>query len=210
MLWGQKAPWAGEIGVHAILKPTNLYYREFQTIIMQTFKLRQKFKLDFSLGSYVPRRDRPVPLSLPPSRPFSLICMPASVYFCPKEGSLGSTHTCWHRAGVDGSLSVSGLCTRWWSQVRKSCMYVYLVAQSCPTLCDPMDYSCQAPLSIGYPGKQTRASCHFLLQICLTQRLNLCPLHWQVDSLPLSHLEIPRKRWSVYLEILHVSFWRRS
>ena len=35
-------------------------------------------------------------------------------------------------------------------------------------------------------------------------------LHWQVDSLPLSHLEIPRKRWSVYLEILHVSFWRRS
>ena len=89
-------------------------------------------------------------------------------------------------------------------------MYVYLVAQSCPTLCDPMDYSCQAPLSIGYPGKQTRASCHFLLQICLTQRLNLCPLHWQVDSLPLSHLEIPRKRWSVYLEILHVSFWRRS
>ena len=30
---------------------------------------------------------------------------------------------------------------------------------------------------------------HFLLQgIFLTQGLNLCPLHWQVDSLPLHHL----------------------
>ena len=26
----------------------------------------------------------------------------------------------------------------------------FLVAQSCPTLCDPMDYSSQAPLSMGY------------------------------------------------------------
>ena len=25
-----------------------------------------------------------------------------------------------------------------------------LVAQSCPTLCDPMDCSCQAPLSMGF------------------------------------------------------------
>ena len=26
-----------------------------------------------------------------------------------------------------------------------------LVAQSCPTLCDPMDYTCRAPLSMGFP-----------------------------------------------------------
>jgi len=36
--------------------------------------------------------------------------------------------------------------------------------------------------------KNTRVGCLFLLQgILLTKGLNLCLLHWQVDSLPLSH-----------------------
>ena len=43
----------------------------------------------------------------------------------------------------------------------------------------------------GFPGKNTRVGCHFLLQgIFQTQRSNLhllCLLHWQTDSLPLSH-----------------------
>ena len=31
---------------------------------------------------------------------------------------------------------------------------VVLIAQSCPTLCDHMDYiACQAPLSVDFPGK---------------------------------------------------------
>ena len=35
--------------------------------------------------------------------------------------------------------------------------------------------------------------CHFLLQgIFLTQGSNLCLLHWQAHSLPLSHLGSPR------------------
>ena len=42
-----------------------------------------------------------------------------------------------------------------------------------------------------FPGKNTGVGCHFLLQrIFPTQGLNphlLCLLHWQVDSLPLSH-----------------------
>ena len=38
-------------------------------------------------------------------------------------------------------------------------------------------------------------SCYFLLQkIFLTQGLNSYLLHWQMDSLPLSHLESPLKR----------------
>ena len=42
------------------------------------------------------------------------------------------------------------------------------------------------------PGKNTRVCFHFLLQgIFLTQDLNPCPLHWQVDSLPQSHLGSP-------------------
>ena len=40
-----------------------------------------------------------------------------------------------------------------------------LVAQSSPTLCDRMDCSRQAPLSMGFcPGKSTRVGCHALLQ----------------------------------------------
>ena len=44
-----------------------------------------------------------------------------------------------------------------------------------------------------FPGKNTGVGCHFLLQgIFPTQGWNLCLLHWQVDSLPLSHLGIPK------------------
>jgi len=40
----------------------------------------------------------------------------------------------------------------------------------------------------GFPGKNTGVGCHFLLQgIFLDQGLNLYLLHWQVDSLALSH-----------------------
>ena len=38
-----------------------------------------------------------------------------------------------------------------------------------------------------FPGKNTGVACHFLLQ----GRSNLCLLHWQVDSLPLSHQGSP-------------------
>ena len=30
-----------------------------------------------------------------------------------------------------------------------------LVAQSCSTICDPWTVACQAPLSMGFPGKST-------------------------------------------------------
>ena len=49
-----------------------------------------------------------------------------------------------------------------------------------------------------FPGKNTGVGCHFLLQgIFPTQGSNpnlLCLLHWQVDSLPLSHLGSPFPR----------------
>ena len=44
----------------------------------------------------------------------------------------------------------------------------------------------------GFPGKNTGLGCYFLLQgIFLDQGLNLYLLHWQADSLPLSHRESP-------------------
>ena len=64
--------------------------------------------------------------------------------------------------------------------------------QSCPTLCDPVDCSHQTPLSMEFPGKNTGVGCHFLLQgIFLTQRSNPGLLHWQANSLPLSHQGSP-------------------
>jgi len=65
-----------------------------------------------------------------------------------------------------------------------------LVAQSCPTLCDPMDYIAhQAPLSRGIlQAKSTGVGCHALLQgIFPTQGSNTL----QADSLP---AEPPKKQ----------------
>ena len=60
-------------------------------------------------------------------------------------------------------------------------------AQLCLTLCDSMGYNLP-----GFPGNNTGASCQFLLQgIFPTQGSNPCLLHWQVDSLLVSHLGSP-------------------
>ena len=60
----------------------------------------------------------------------------------------------------------------------------------------PWPIACQAPPSMEFSGKNTEMGCHFLLQgIFLTQGLNPCRLgllHWQADSLPLSHLGSPK------------------
>ena len=64
------------------------------------------------------------------------------------------------------------------------------------SLCDPIDYSPPGFSVHGdSPGMNTEVGCHALLQrIFLTQGSNshlLWLLHWQTDSLPLSHLGRP-------------------
>ena len=51
-----------------------------------------------------------------------------------------------------------------------------------------------------FPNKNTRVGCHFLLQgIFLTWGSNMCLLHWQADSLPLSHQRSPHtKVWGAF------------
>ena len=44
------------------------------------------------------------------------------------------------------------------------CMHAYSDVQSCPTLWTPWTIIHQAPLSMDFPGKNTGAGCHFLLQ----------------------------------------------
>ena len=56
------------------------------------------------------------------------------------------------------------------------------------SLTTPWTVAHQAPVPWDFPGKNTEVNCHFLLQgIFPIQRLNPSLLHWQADSLPLSH-----------------------
>ena len=70
------------------------------------------------------------------------------------------------------------------------------VAQSCLTLCDPMDTRLLRPWD--FLGRSTGVGCHFLLQgFFPTQGLNLCLLHLlhrQAGSLPL----VPPGKPSIY------------
>ena len=61
----------------------------------------------------------------------------------------------------------------------------------------PWTIAHQVPLSMISPDKDTGMGCHFFLQrIFLSQGSNLCILHWQADSLPLSIWEAPY-RWTL-------------
>ena len=86
--------------------------------------------------------------------------------------------------------------------------HVCSVTKSCPTLCDPMD--CSLPGSSGkdIPAKNTGVGFHFLLQgIFPMQGSNLCLLlllHWQTDSLLLSHLGSPTT------QNITLSHWRKE
>ena len=57
----------------------------------------------------------------------------------------------------------------------------------------PWTLARQAPLSMGFSRQEYWSGLHFLLQgIFSTQGLDLHLLHWQVDSLPLSHQGSPQ------------------
>ena len=72
--------------------------------------------------------------------------------------------------------------------------YAVLVSQSCPTLCDPMDY-CLSGSSVhgDSPRKNTGGGCHALLQgIFPTQRSNPGLLHCRQILYHLSYQGSPR------------------
>ena len=72
---------------------------------------------------------------------------------------------------------------------------VCFLAQSCPTLCDPMGCSLAGLLCAwDSPGENTGVGCHALLQgVSPTQGWNLRLLHWQAGSLPLAPPGKPHK-----------------
>ena len=77
----------------------------------------------------------------------------------------------------------------------KTNVKVVSVAQSCPSLCDPMDYSPPGFSVHGNsPGKNTEVDSHSLLQgIFPTQGSNLGLLHCMWVLYHLSHQESPRQ-----------------
>ena len=87
---------------------------------------------------------------------------------------------------------------------KKMCMCV----QSYPVLWDFMDCSSVHGF---FQAKNTRMACHFLLwKIVPIQGSNprlLRLLHWQADSLPLSHLGSSQKKKMVYVKsIFHIIY----
>ena len=59
----------------------------------------------------------------------------------------------------------------------------------------PWTVAGQTPLFLGFSWQEHQSESLFLLHgIFLTQGSNPCLLHWQVDSLPLSHKEYPHLR----------------
>ena len=67
------------------------------------------------------------------------------------------------------------------------------VAKSYPTVCNPWTVAHQAPLSMGFSRQEYRSRFSFPSQgIFPIQGLNTHLLHWQVDSLPLSHQGSPK------------------
>ena len=77
--------------------------------------------------------------------------------------------------------------------VIQSQIFCCLVDKSCPTLLGPHKLQPARLLcSWDFPGKNTEVGYHFLLPgIFLTQGSNPHLLHWQPDSLPLSHKGSP-------------------
>ena len=75
---------------------------------------------------------------------------------------------------------------------KMQCIFIFVVVQSLNCV-NPMDCSPSgSSVHRIFPGKNTRVGCHFLLQgIFSIQGSSPCLLHWQMDSLPLTHLGSP-------------------
>ena len=73
------------------------------------------------------------------------------------------------------------------------CCCCRFITKSCLTCCDPMEPN-KLLCPWDFPGRDIGVGCHALFQgIVPTQGSNLHHLHWEADSLPLSHLGSPIK-----------------
>ena len=106
----------------------------------------------------------------------------------PKSSNVQVPYTKWHSTRKAVALHVCS----WETHGRKTdCIAeVYSVTQLCLTLCNPID--CMQPprllCSSNFPGKNAGMGCNFLLQGSSWPRdRTKAFIHWQADSLLLSH-----------------------
>ena len=91
----------------------------------------------------------------------------------------------------------------YWGDTQLSTSIAVVQSLSPVQLCNPLEYSLPGSAVHGiFPGKNIGVGCHFLLEgIFLMQGSNQRPVHWQADSLLLSHQGNSRQRhW-------HDIFW---
>ena len=101
-----------------------------------------------------------------------------------------------HRVGHDWSDLAAAAAI--YLPAGKKINMLFLVTQSCPTLCNPVD--CSLPSSSVHQdslGKSTGVGCHALLQIVPTQGLNPCLPHRRHILYCLSHFLILVKNITV-------------
>ena len=100
--------------------------------------------------------------------------------------------------------------------IDSSCLLLLLVTKSCLTLCTPWTVACKAPLSMGFPKQEYWSGLPFPTTGDLPHpgikpefdlfQLILITLHWQADSLPLSHQKSPGHSYSSsgFLDLMYV------
>ena len=97
-----------------------------------------------------------------------------------------------------------------------SCLLLLLVTKSCLTLCTPWTVACEAPLFMGFPRQEYWSGLPFPTTGDLPHpgikpefdqfQLILITLHWQANSLPLSHQRSPGYSYSSsgFLDLVYV------
>ena len=87
-----------------------------------------------------------------------------------------------------------------------TCAHLSVFAQLRPTICDPMDLDYQSPLSMGFPRQEYWSGLPFSFPVdFLNARTKPAFPALQANSLLMSHLGCPKRKWS--LSIVSNSLW---
>ena len=129
-------------------------------------------------------------------------CLRLHHHLCPRHrGQLppGSSHTALGHPGASGHITdilicnepsphpgkKDSICYELKMKGDKHCLFMATLTQSCPTLCDSMDCSHQAPLSMG------------ILQARILERVAM-PSSWGIFPTQGSNPGFPHCRWILY------------
>ena len=130
--------------------------------------------------------------------------------WCKDDHEKGAEVLFFHMGAGPRGYSV---CEKSYSCIVMRCQLSYcgLVPRSCLTLLRSQGLQLTRLLCPwNFPDKDTGVGCHFLPQgIFLTQGLNPHLLHWQADSLPMSHVGSPQLSYiAMEIDVHYISIKR--